>query len=329
MTSPALDEQRKRVRQELIGREYRILTAPDGPPDAASVRAAVNDSTLSVLFHDRSAAVNEPAAAAAAVEREVALDLRAKQIIVVHGSSGGGSQPWDEPAAAGFGSANVEWLIEPPIHKLYHTVLEMLGAQLEGAPAESAPPPDDQASRTVAAQDDAGQQPPPSATLAPVLPDGQSLGADAAGPRKLVRIYLVCDRDDNPLGLREPNRALHLRNHLLNLGFEVKLPLADQDDSQFARDNRNKLKVCDAVLLYWGTAGQRWFEKRIEELDQARGWRRGKAFAARGAYVADPAGPVKENYKTRELDELIKQLDGLDLGDAQLKRFVARVEQFT
>jgi hypothetical protein len=144
----------------------------------------------------------------------------------------------------------------------------------------------------------------------------------------LTRIYLICDQRDHPL--LEPNRARRLRDHLLALGFEVRLPLAEQDDAgQFSRDNRNKLKQCDAVLLYWGAARQAWFDQRLGELTQARGWRQGRAFSALGAYVADPQSPVKQNYETRELDELIKQFDELDFADARLVRFVARLGQAT
>ena len=330
MASPSLHEQRERVRQELIGRDYRVLTAPDGPPDdrRMSARAAVNDSALSVLFYDRSAPVGQSAEALAAVEREVALDQRAKQVVVVHGPSDIASQPWDEPGVTGRGSANVEWLIEPQTHTLYHTVLQMLDAQVEhAAPLEDvrapAPTTSDPAPPTVNAPAPA----PPTAGDPARPPDSsahlQPVPADGAGPRKLVRIYLVCDRKDHPL--LESNRARTLRDHLLKLGFEVKLPLADDDGAQFSRDNRTKLKQCDAVLVYWGTARQAWFDRRLEELEQARGWRQGKAFAALGAYVADPGGPVKENYETRELDELIKQIDSFDLSDARLVRFVARL----
>jgi hypothetical protein len=151
-----------------------------------------------------------------------------------------------------------------------------------------------------------------------------SAAVDCAGSRKLVRVYLVCDHQDHPL--LEPNRARRLRDHLLSLGFEVKVPLAEHDAaSQFSRDNRNKMKQCDAVLLYWGTARQAWFDQRLGELMQARGWRQGRAFCALGAYVADSQSPVKQNYETRELDELIKQFDELDLTDARLVRFVARL----
>jgi hypothetical protein len=325
MASPSLRHQRERVRQELIGRDYRVLTAPDASPDAhrISVGAAVKESALSILFYDRTVPVEQSAEALAALEREVALDERAKQIIVVHGPSDIGSQLWDEPGATGRGSARVEWLIEPQTHKLYHTVLQMLGAQVE-----SDATPDD----VRALGPEAPEDPAPPTANGPARPpylaaNLESAAADRSGPQKLVRVYLVCDRQDHPL--LEPNRARRLRDHLLSLGFEVKLPLADDDGTQFSRDNRTKLKQCDAVLVYWGTARQGWFDGRLKELEQARGWRQGRAFAALGAYVADPGGPVKENYETRELDELIKQIDSFDLTDARLVRFVARLGQAT
>jgi hypothetical protein len=309
MASPSLRDQRERVRQELIGREYRVLSAPDDLDDRPMrVRKAIEDSVLSVLFYDRTVAVDQAVEALAGVEREVALDQRAKQIVVVHEPPDTPSRPWDEPGAIGRGSANIEWLIEPQIHTLYHTVLQMLGA-----PAEATTPP---------------PAPPTTSETAPPVGVAANLQAahDGAGPRKLVRVYLVCDRNDHPL--LEPNRARILRDHLLTLGFEVKLPLADHDDAQFSKDNRTKLKQCDAVLLYWGTSRQAWFEQRVGELEQARGWRRGKEFAALGAYVADPGGPIKENYETREL-ELIKQLDSFNLADVRLVRFVERLEHAT
>jgi hypothetical protein len=85
------------------------------------------------------------------------------------------------------------------------------------------------------------------------------------------------------------------------------------------------LKQCDAVLLYWGTSRQAWFDQRLGELMQARGWRHGREFSALGAYLADPGNPVKQNYETRELHELIKQFDTLDVTDTRLVRFVTRL----
>jgi TIR domain len=311
--SASLQDQRERVRQELSGRGYRIVTTPEGATnDSAimSLRPAVRESALAVLFYDRTA----PTASAevrGSLERRVAIDQQATQIIVVRGQSDTGSQPWDEPDATGRGSAKVEWLIEPQTHTLYHTVLQMLEPQPAAPSSGSDPPPADDSAR------------PPDVSEPPTFTP-----TDRAGPQKLVRVYLICDQQDHPL--LEPNRARRLRDHLLALGFEVKLPLAEHDAAaQFSRDNRNKMKQCDAVLLYWGTARQAWFDQRLGELMQARGWRQGRAFAALGAYFADPQSPVKQNYETRELDELIKQFDDFDLTDARLVRFVGRLGQGT
>ena len=147
--SRSLRDQRERVRQELKGRDYRMLTAPEGPPDDRhDVRSAVEESALSILFYDRAAPAGHPAEESATLERRVAMDQQARQIIVVGGQADNASQPWDEPGATGRGSANVEWLIEPQTHTLYHTVLQMLDAQPGPTTSASAPPPTAQRSGT-------------------------------------------------------------------------------------------------------------------------------------------------------------------------------------
>jgi TIR domain len=278
-SAPLLD-QRARVRQELEARAYRVLTttAESADDTRGIVRAAVNDSSLSILFDSRTdRALENPAEALATDERRVAIEEGARQIVVLRGQPDEASQSWRDLATTDE-DARVEWLFDPPIHTLYHTVLQMLGTPLE--------------------------------------PGGR--------PQRLVRVYLICDRQDHPLLLS--NRARNLRDHLLRLGFEVKVPLAEGDDAaEFSRDNRNKLRQCDGVLLYWGTARQSWFDQRLGELMQARGWRHGRAFVAVGAFVAEPANQVKQNYETREVDELIKQFAAFDLTDARLMRFVERL----
>jgi hypothetical protein len=309
--SPSLRAQRERVRQELTGRDYRILMTPEGPPADRQmhVRSAIRETGLSVLFYDRTVPAGESAEEVAALERRVAMEQQARQIIVVAGQADTGSHPWDELDAKERGSASVEWLIEPQTHTLYHTVLQMLDAQPSPVSSDSESP-----------------KTPDAVPLPALAAASQPSSAGPAGSRKLIRVYLICDQHDHPL--LEPNRARRLRDHLLALGFEVKLPLAEHDDAtQFSRDNRNKLKQCDAVLLYWGSARQAWFDQRLGELMQARGWRQGRAFAALAAYVGDPGSPVKENYETNELDELIKQFETLDLSDSRLVRFVTRLGQ--
>ena len=278
-SAPLLD-QRERVRQELEAREYRVLTATAEPAGDARgmMRTAVQDSSLSILFNGRGDAADSTSSDAMATdERTVATEEGARQLVVLRGQPDDTAQPWRELTATDDGS-QVEWLFDPPIHTLYHTVLQMLGTPQE----------------------------------------------PGRRPQRLVRVYLICDRQDHPLLLS--NRARSLRDHLLRLGFEVRVPLAEGDDAaEFSRDNRNKLRQCDGVLLYWGTARQSWFDQRLGELMQARGWRQGREFVAVGAFVADPATSVKENYETREVDELIKQFEVFDLADARLMRFLERL----
>src|SRR4029079_18385732 len=138
--------------------------------------------------------------------------------IVVRGQPNGAPRPWDDPDAMGHGSARVGWLIDPALHATYRTLLQMLNAE---AAAPSAPSDPDRATNHAPKSD------PPPVVVPQVVANG-------IGSQKLVRVYLICDRADHPL--LERNRARHLRDHLLALGFEVKVPLAEHDDAtQFSR----------------------------------------------------------------------------------------------
>jgi TIR domain len=103
--SRSLRDQRERVREELKGRNYRVLTAPDGPLDdrQRAVRGAIRESAMSVLFYDRAAPAGHTAEDLAALGRRVAMDQQARLIIVVRGQPDLSLQPWDEPEAAGRG----------------------------------------------------------------------------------------------------------------------------------------------------------------------------------------------------------------------------------
>ena len=125
--------------------------------------------------------------------------------------------------------------------------------------------------------------------------------AAEVGEQNLVRVYLMCDREDHPLLSAEPNTALQLRDYLFDKeGFEVKLPATAQTSApEVRKDNREKLMQCDAVLLYWGNASELWVDEKLRELAQAVGWRRAR-FASKGIFATDPRNPVKQGFKTRE-----------------------------
>jgi hypothetical protein len=141
----------------------------------------------------------------------------------------------------------------------------------------------------------------------------------------LVRIYMMCDEEDHPLVTREPTPARRLRDYLVERGFEVKLPVTGQaDPTRTRRDNQEKLKLCDGVLLYWGTAPDVWVEEKLREVTKAVGWRRARPFVAKALYVAAPSSPVKEGYATREA-QLIRAFD--EFNPAFLGSFIDPLER--
>lgn len=119
----------------------------------------------------------------------------------------------------------------------------------------------------------------------------------------LMRIYLICDQVDHPLdqNTAEQNWALALRDYLFEAGFEVKWPVSlNTAAASRQKDNKEKLKQCDAVLLYWGRTSQAWLDERMTELNKALGWRRAKPFAAKAVYVTVPEDNAKRLFKTHE-----------------------------
>ena len=165
---------------------------------------------------------------------------------------------------------------------------------------------------------------PPTHTLKDTVLQTLRTPLESTSPDDLVRVYLICHPDDHPL--IRANRARALRDYLLHLHLEVKVPLAEQDDeSEFSQDNRSKLKTCDAVVLYWGSSRQGWFEQRLQELSQAVGWRKGRRFAVRAGYLADPVSPIKQNFETNEVDILIKQFNSLDAADSSFQQFLTKL----
>jgi hypothetical protein len=286
--STTLAGQRARLQRELEARNYRVLA--NSSDDSDEIGTAVMECALTILFDSgHEPAREEVADARARQERNVATSGRARQLVVarrpfyaattprpdetVPSPSGGAGA---DPSSAGdHGPApQVDWLVDPSPHALYHTVLQMLKTRAETRSG------------------------------------------------KLVRLYLICDRQDHPL--LQFNHARSLRDHLLRLGFEVKTPLAEGGEAaEFSRDNRSKLRQCDAVMIYWGASRQSWFDERLRELVQSLGWRNGRTFTAIGAFVSIPESPIKDNYETIEVDELIKQFGPFDDADPRLTRFVA------
>jgi hypothetical protein len=127
-----------------------------------------------------------------------------------------------------------------------------------------------------------------------------------------TRVYLICDRQDHPLA-GDPSQhlqACQLKEFLDRQGLAVWLPLSEEADSRRLRkDHKETLRICDAVLVYWGNSDHAWFREKLRELIQARGWRESRNFLAKALYITAPVTPERQAYERHE-DFVFLQFDG-------------------
>ena len=124
-------------------------------------------------------------------------------------------------------------------------------------------------------------QPPPPPLPVPVAPQ------DAR------RVYLVHDRGD-----REAVGPLHAE--LDRLGYVVMLPLGEGSEAEAREVHETSMVLCDAVIIYYGTATEHWVRMKLFDLVKAPGWGRRVPFRATAVWVAEPATPHKAAYATDE-----------------------------
>jgi len=135
------------------------------------------------------------------------------------------------------------------------------------------------------------------------------------GPPK---IYLIFDKRDF--------ESVVALNDYLSGDYQVLLPLIDEegvDDSEGFEIHKNNLAQCDAVLIYYGSANQVWFEYKRRDLKKIVGLDRKSLLAAQAVYVAGPKTVHKQLFKSPDT-LVIKNFE--DFSPAVLDSFLARVK---
>jgi hypothetical protein len=107
------------------------------------------------------------------------------------------------------------------------------------------------------------------------------------------RIYLICDSQDTDL-------VAPLYDHFFDHGFEVLTPMLEGDEAQARADHRENLMLCDAILIYYGAASEAWLRTKLFDLRKLAGYGRTKPLRAKAVYIAAPATPAKERFRTLE-----------------------------
>ncbi len=126
--------------------------------------------------------------------------------------------------------------------------------------------------------------------LAPIEARQQLPAYETDSPR---RIYLINDAQDE-------ENVLPLSNYLFDQGFEVMPSIMDGDEAQARADHRESLLFCDAIIIYYGVAGEAWLRTKLFDLRKLAGYGRTSPLLAKAIYVAPPGTTAKERFRTLE-----------------------------
>jgi hypothetical protein len=76
------------------------------------------------------------------------------------------------------------------------------------------------------------------------------------------------------------------------------LPLFEGQPEEILEDRKQNLLICDAVLVFHGSASEAWLKAQLRELIKLQGLEREKPLPAKVFYLSGPASPVKERFNT-------------------------------
>ncbi len=131
------------------------------------------------------------------------------------------------------------------------------------------------------------------------------------------RIYLIYDQQD-------AEAAAPLEEYLFNQGYEVLTPLTEGEEAQVRADHKENLLLCDAVLIYYGRAGEPWLRTKLLDLRKMAGYGRARAVRAQAIYVGLPDAPAKQRLRTHEA-LVLKQIG--DFAPDLLQPFLTPLER--
>lgn len=289
-TSFDLRDDREAVRRDLMRKGYEVLPDRPLPQLATELDVAIREhllrSKLSIHLVGRNYGIVAEGATQSTVERQQTL---ASQLAPVAGFS---SVIWLPPGLEIEDERQRQFVDRLQTDPAVHAAAELLEVPFENLKTivygKLAPPP------------------------APVIT------TPAASHGELTRIYLLCDQQDV-----EATRPIE--DFLFDRGFEVMLPVFDEDETQARLENEEILKSADAVLLYYGAASDLWLRRKLRELPKIIGLGREKPWLGRAIYVGAPATPQKERFRTLEATLLHEPPSGFDA--ATLEPFLAELSK--
>lgn len=112
---------------------------------------------------------------------------------------------------------------------------------------------------------------------------------DGEGGR--LNIYLIFDQRDADL-----DETWDLRDFLHQQGYSILLPEFEGDPGEVRAYHQENLKLCDAVLIYYGTGNEMWVNRKLRELATRPALGSDKPLRSKAVFVAPPAHPRKRRF---------------------------------
>ncbi len=267
-TSNDLREEHDALRRDLIRHGYRVL--PEHPLPLVgteldgTVRESLAKSRMSIHLVGRNYGIVPEGATASIIERQV--DLGGEQA-----KSGGFHQILWIPAGTQAADERQRVFLD----RLRGTFALVEGSDLLETSLEDL--------KTVVHQ--TLNPPAKPASLRTEDSDAEATGAH--------HVYLVCDQ-------RDEEATAPLADYLFEKGFEVTLPIFEGDEAEVREDHEENLRLCDAVLLYYGAGNELWLRRKLREVQKISGLGRSRAMRAKGVWIAPPGSPSKNRFRTRD-----------------------------
>src|ERR1044072_8045652 len=91
-----------------------------------------------------------------------------------------------------------------------------------------------------------------------------------------------------------------IEDYLFDNGLDVTLPAIEGDETQIIQDHKDNLMMCDAVMIYYGQAGELWLRMKQRELMKRGGYGPTEPLTAKPIYIPGPPTDSKERIRDRD-----------------------------
>ncbi len=133
-------------------------------------------------------------------------------------------------------------------------------------------------------------------------PRAEAAERPPAPSRGTRTVGVVCESLDT-------GRVARLEDCLYEQGYDVNVVVADGPASAFTEEHADRLSACDGVVVYMDNAPLFWVQSRLQDVAEIEG-RRSEEFSAVAVYVSGRTTEEKNRYRTKKA-VVIKNLEDM------------------